>query len=213
MEPKLILAGILILGLGLKKLPELIKKYKHFEQRKKIESELPFATRYFVSILEAGVPIERAITNLGENNFGELSKKLKRTSKRVEKGGALERALFDVAKESKSENFLDFASVVSHTIKTGVSKRAIESIALLSERFESVAENRYNDFTSKSQLLLTLHITITALLPASVLFLAGISSAMKSEFLSKFLLSILFVLVFPLIAAIEQIIQKVIQPC
>ncbi len=193
--------------------PEIWRAYKKRERRKKVEADLPFAAHYVASLLEAGLPLEDALEKTVDSNFGELSKILGEAMEKFGKGRSLAKSLESAGKGMEKSSLSDLLAVFCHINRTGSHSRATESLKLLADCFEERAVNGYREFISRSQVLLTVHVALTALLPAVLLFLSGVSSSLGDPLLSRGQLSILFCALFPLTAGAANMMQGLMRPC
>lgn len=209
---RLLLAFFISLFL-VSRLPGVWKAYMVLQKKKNVEYELPFATRYLASLIGLGVPIESAIERVSECNFGELSEAIKDAFGKYQRGMPLGRAMADSTSKLKSKPLDEFVSVVTGILRAGSGKKTTESLRVLAEKFANNSENAYLTFSSRSQVILTAHVAVTALLPAGLLFVAGISESLSQSILTKNQISLLFLVLFPSVSVADQIVQKVIRPC
>ncbi len=176
---------------------------------KRLESELPFATRYFAQLLSLGIGPEEALKKISEMNFGELSTALLGVIQQFKKGSSLEKAFSISQKEIGSKNYDRFVSIVLQTCRIGVTGESSELALRLARHFIEEKKSQYQEFASKSSLLSMLVVTLTALLPAVLAFIIAFTGTFSQ---TPALIYAIFLVLLPLLSLLMFAKMKTIQP-
>ena len=104
--------------------PEFILRFSVKRQQKKFEEKYAMALRSLASGLRAGLSIEQAIDNVGQNPFLEakIRNGFRQISADLKFGIPLEESFMNFAEESGSKDAYDVAAVISMQSKVGGSE-------------------------------------------------------------------------------------------
>lgn len=121
MEHKSLCVVFALVGLFV---PEFVLRFSVKRQQKKFEEKYAMALRSLASGLRAGLSIEQAIDNVGQNPFLEakIRNGFRQISADLKFGIPLEESFMNFAEESGSKDAYDVAAVVSMQAKVGGSE-------------------------------------------------------------------------------------------
>lgn len=121
MEHKALCVIFALLGLAV---PEIVVRISAKKQKKKFEEKYSMALRSLASGLRAGLSIEQAIDNVGQNPFLEtkIRKGFQQIATDIKFGIPLEESFLNFAKESGSQDAYDVAAVIAMQSKVGGSE-------------------------------------------------------------------------------------------
>lgn len=104
--------------------PEIVVRVSAKKQQKKFEEKYSMALRSLASGLRAGLSIEQAIENVGQNPFLEakIRRGFQQIATDIKFGIPLEESFLNFAKESGSKDAYDVAAVIAMQAKVGGSE-------------------------------------------------------------------------------------------
>lgn len=164
---------IFILAIAAYRAPSTLLDYAAGVRRKRVESELPFALRYFAQLIGIGLTPEAALSKIAKMDFGEASGLLGVAIDENRKGKMLENSLRDLDRTIDSEKLREATSVVIQTLRLGPSEEGNRISLRLARRMMEERKNEYESFAAKSQILLVMQVAVSAIIPAIVAFIAA----------------------------------------
>ncbi len=198
-----------LLAIAAYRAPSKFLDYLAGVRRKKMESELPFALRYFSQLLGMGLTPEAALSKLSKMDFGETSRLLSVAMDENRKGKMLENALRDLDHTIDSERLREAISVIIQTLRLGPSEEGNRISLRLARRMMEEKKREYESFAAKSQILLVVQVAVSAIIPAVVAFV----SAFGGGFLgSGLLVYMAFLAVLPALSLAGFAYLKLVHP-
>lgn len=97
------LSNLLPIVVILSLLPGILMTYIEHRRIKEIERMFPYFATDVTEVVRAGMPLTQAIKYVAKNDYGELSKHVRRIAAKLDMGIPLSRALESFAKETKSK--------------------------------------------------------------------------------------------------------------
>ncbi len=200
---------LFVLAIAAYRAPSRLLDYAAGVRRKKMESELPFALRYFSQLLVIGLTPEAALSKIAKMDFGETSRLLGRAMEENRKGKMLENALRDLDHTIDSEGLREAVSVIIQTLRLGPSDEGNRISLRLARRMMEEKKGEYESFAAKSQILLVVQVAVSAIIPAVVAF----ASAFGGGFLgSGLLIYMVFLAVLPALSLAGFAYLKLVHP-
>lgn len=164
---------IFLLAMVAYRAPPKFLDYLAGARRKKLESELPFALRYFSQLLGIGLTPEAALSRIAKMDFGEISRLFGRAMDENKKGKMLETALRDLDRTVDSERLREAISVIIQTLRLGPSEEGNRISLRLARRMMEEKKGEYESFAAKSQILMVVQVAVSAIIPAVVAFVSA----------------------------------------
>lgn len=165
--------AIFLLAIAAYRAPSALLDYAAGVRRKRVESELPFALRYFAQLIGIGLTPEAALSKIAKMDFGEASALLGVAIDENRKGKMLENSLRDLDRTIDSEKLREATSVIIQTLRLGPSEEGNRISLRLARRMMEEKKNEYESFAAKSQILLVMQVAVSAIIPAVVAFIAA----------------------------------------
>lgn len=193
------LSGFLLL-----KLPDI--EYAFYIRR--IELELPPALRMLAMFIEFGMPFQKAVAVIAEENTA-LGIELRKVLADVNAGASLGKALSHLAEKIKSQHFKrTFAQILS-CYEHGQSGKELRSI---SDELLAIQQHAFRDAATRASTLGLLFVASSALLPTFFIIAAVIGPALLSFYITEQLFIITLILLFPALSFMILLLAKASLP-
>jgi len=135
--------SIILISLILMALPIIIVRYTHYRKIRDIEDKFPVFLLDFVESVRAGMTLPQALKNVSKNDYGELSKHVKKMAAQIEWGIPFEKVLLNFSKNSGSKLIGRMISTIIESHKFGGNLTDIfEGISETSVEIERLREER-----------------------------------------------------------------------
>ncbi|HDJ96506.1 MAG TPA: hypothetical protein ENG45_00340 [Candidatus Aenigmarchaeota archaeon] len=124
-------------------LPIILFKYIRYRKIKEIEDKFPVFLLDFVESVRAGMTLPQALKNVSKNDYGELSKYVKKMAAQIEWGIPFEKVLLSFSKNSGSKLIARMISTIVESHKFGGNLTDIfKGISETSVEIERLREER-----------------------------------------------------------------------
>lgn len=193
------------------RVPDLFLDYMVRLRVKRIESDLPYALRYFAQLLELGVTPESALEKVAAMNFREFSQVLREVLAESRKGKMLERALLDMDRKIDSNSLKESTSIIVQTLRLGSGGEGCRIVRRIAQKLIDEKKHEYSTFSARSQIILLFQIIVSAILPAVIAFFITFSSIFKGGF-SDLTVYAIFVLALPAVSLLEFAYLRAVYP-
>lgn len=208
------LAGLFLLFLSVVayRAPAKLLDFLAAMRRKRTESELPFALRYFSQLLSIGLTPEGALSRVSRMDFGEFSRLLACALGENRKGKMLEAALLDIDRTIDSERMRETVSVIIQTLRLGPSEEGNRITLRLAHRMMEQKKGEYEGFAARSQVLLVVQVAVSAIIPAVVAFFAAFGGFLGGAPLGQLAIYSIFLFVLPALSLFGLLYMKLVHP-
>lgn len=112
-------SSIILVSLILMALPIIIIRYTRYRKIREIEDKFPVFLLDFVESVRAGMTLPQALKNVSKNDYGELSKYVKKMAAQIDWGIPFEKVLLNFSKNSGSKLIGRMVSTIIESHKFG----------------------------------------------------------------------------------------------
>jgi flagellar protein FlaJ len=138
-----VFTSVIMISVILLAFPFILFKYVEYKKTKEIEDNFPLFLSDFVEAVRAGMPLPQALKHISKNNYGALSRYVKKMSAQMDWGIPFDVALESFARSSGSKVVGRVVSTIIESHKYGGNLTDIfEAISETSVEIERLREER-----------------------------------------------------------------------
>lgn len=193
-----------LFGFLLLKIPEIELN----RQKEEFERELPAALRILGMLIDFGVPFQKALEFIAEEN-SVLGREMRKITSDANLGIALSRSLSHLASRTKSQPIKRAIAQIIACYRHGPNGKEIKAV---SDELLALQQHKFRDAAVRSSTLGLLFIAVAALFPTFFMIIAMLGSTLISTTISEQSFILVLLLLFPSISLLVLLIAKASLP-